>query len=105
MSLPKAYRNFLKRLLLLGLIYNLHTSTADALTANKVWFEFHETFYRVYFQYTMPELREMREAYIEFTSKKKAEIFYSKLLHGADFELGSNGEVVFLPTPTKPDPW
>jgi hypothetical protein len=80
----------------------------SALTANQVWFEFHgmpHVFYRVRFQYTLPEIRELREAYADFYDKRKADKFYSDLLHGADFYLGESGQLQFVASPAKRDPW
>lgn len=76
-----------------------------ALTANKVEFEFHPGFYRVVFEYTIPELKELREGMIELKSKKKAEKIYWKLLRGADFYLGEPGQIIFINPKKEPDPW
>lgn len=101
--LTKLNRNHVMVVLLL--LHCFFSSPASALTANKVWFEFHPFHYRVVVQYTLPALREKREAYADFYDKKKAESFYWKLIKGADFVLGSFGEPVFLPTPRDKDPW
>ena len=52
--------------------------SSSAFTANKVFFEFwpNKGFYRVRVHYTIPELKEAREARVEFTSKKEAEKYY-----------------------------
>jgi hypothetical protein len=77
-----------------------------AYTANKVWFEFHPTgIYRVYVNYTVPELKEFREAYVEFTKKSEAEAFYWDMIKGADFYLPAPGSRRFLSNPLSPDPW
>ena len=76
-----------------------------ALTADKVWFEFHPGFYRVYVKYTLPTLKVWRIAYAEFGSKRSAEKFYWSLVRGADFSLVDPKKIRF-PTPkTRPDPW
>ncbi len=91
-------------LLLTGMLLFLSTS-AFALTANKVHFEIHPTFFRVKIQYTLPELKEFREVEYETTSYKKANAFYWKVVRGAEFEIGSPDQVRFI-NPTKtPDPW
>ena len=77
----------------------------EAHTANKVWFEFHPTFYRVVVHYTVLELKELREAYIEFYSKKKAEKVYFDLLRGAEFYLDDHGNLKFKQQNKKPEPW
>jgi hypothetical protein len=59
---------------------------ALALTANKVWMEFRPNGrYRVYVNYTVPEIKQYREAYVDFSKKKEAESFYFDLVRGADF--------------------
>ena len=51
---------------------------AEAYSANKVWFEFRPSgIYRVVVNYTVPEMKEFREAYVEFTSRKAAESFFT----------------------------
>ena len=75
-------------------------------TANKVWFEFRpEGIYRVYVNYTVPELKEFRESYVEFVSKKNAQRFYFDLVRGADFYPPDPKERRFLNQPMEPDPW
>lgn len=79
---------------------------ADAYQANKVWFEFLPTgIYRVYVNYTVPELKEARESYVEFRRKKEAERFYWDLVRGADFYPPDPKSRRFSTTPLKPDPW
>ncbi len=79
---------------------------AAAYTANKVWFEFRPSgIYRVYVSYTVPELKEFREAYTEFRVKKDAEAFYWDLVKGADFYLPAPGARRFLNQPLQPSPW
>ena len=97
---------FRKYLLLVGLFaLLLSPSRADALTANRVEFEFHVNFYRVVFQYTIPELKEFREAMVEFRDFKKANAFYWKLLRGADFYLKDATQVRFINRKARPSPW
>lgn len=75
-------------------------------SANKVWFEFRDNgTYRVIVNYTIPALREAREAYVDFTSKKEAEKFYWTLVRGGDFHFPDPKTVNFRQVPKKPDPW
>lgn len=84
----------------------LVSAAARAYTANKVWFEFRPTgIYRVYVSYTVPELKEFREAYVEFTKKRDAERFYWDLVRGADFYPPDPKATKFINAPLKPDPW
>ncbi len=78
---------------------------ASAYTANKVWFEFHPNKYRVVVNYTVPELKEFRQAYVEFVSKKKAEAFYWALVKGADFYPPDPKSQRYLANPSSPSPW
>jgi len=79
---------------------------AHALTANQVSFEFRPNgIYRVYLYYTVPALREFREATVEFTKRKDAEAFYFKVLRGADFYLENPDDVRFMNEPLAPEPW
>ena len=80
--------------------------TAEAYTANKVWFEFRpDGRYRVYVNYTVPELKEFREAWVDFTKKKEAERFYFDLIRGADFYPPDPKARRFVNPVMKPDPW
>jgi hypothetical protein len=82
------------------------TPTAAAYTANKVWFEFRPTGrYRVYVNYTVPELKEFREAWSEFATKQEAERFYWDLVRGADFYLPDPKARRFTAQPPAPQPW
>lgn len=76
-----------------------------ALTANQVDFEFHKGIYRVIVHYTVPALKEFRQATVEFRSKKKAEAFYFAVLRGADFYFGDPKGIEFINERKKPDPW
>ncbi|MBF0442468.1 MAG: hypothetical protein HQK54_11230 [Oligoflexales bacterium] len=77
-----------------------------AYTANKVWFEFLENgYFRVYFNYTIPELKEFRESYVDFKDQKKAEKFYWTLVRGGEFFPPNPDRVAFPVLPQKPDPW
>ena len=79
---------------------------ASAYTANKVWFEFLPTgHYRVYVNYTVPDLKEFREAWSEFATKKEAEHFYWDLVRGADFYLPDPKSMRFTTQPAAPQPW
>ena len=82
------------------------SSTAEAYTANKVWFEFLPTGkYRVHVNYTIPELKEFRESYVEFLKKKDAEAYYWDLVRGADFYLPLAADHRYLNPSLKPEPW
>ncbi|MCB9229342.1 MAG: hypothetical protein H6618_07000 [Deltaproteobacteria bacterium] len=94
--------------LIMTVVMMSYTRLSFGLTANRVSFEFHQNFYRVVIQYTLPELKEFREAVAEFRSFKRANDFYWKILRGADFYLGEPGLIRFVPdnkTKTKPQPW
>jgi len=83
----------------------LWTSPAFAYTANRVWFETRpEGIYRVNVNYTVPALREFREAQVEFRSRAEAEAYYWDLVKGADFYLPETAARRFLP-PSKQSPW
>ena len=81
--------------------------TAEAYTANQVAFEFRPNgTYRVYLYYTVPALKEFREAAVEFSSRKKAESFYFEVLRGADFFIDENSATTqFVNEPLAPKPW
>lgn len=82
------------------------SSTACALTANQVALEFRPNgLIRVYLYYTVPAIKEFREAYVEFTSRKKAEKFYFDVLRGADFYLDQPEQVRFINKPLQAEPW
>lgn len=79
---------------------------AWAYTASKVWFEFRPSgIYRVFVNYTVPELKEVREAYVEFRQKKAAESFYWDLIRGAHFYPSDPGIRRFEAPPLDPTPW
>lgn len=78
----------------------------DAYTANQVSFEFLATgAYRVNLYYTVPALREFREASIEFGDRKQAEKFYFDVIRGADFYINAQGDVEFNNGQLTPNPW
>lgn len=96
----------LLRFILIAGAYNCFWNEyAAAITANKVWFEFHQSFYRVAFEYTSPELKEFRGGYADFKNKKEAEKFFWSLVRGADFQLGDPKLVSYPNQENKPDPW
>lgn len=77
-----------------------------ALTANQVAFEFRPNgLYRIYLHYTIPALKEFREAYVEFAGRKEAESFYFKVLRGAEFYLDDPKDIRFVNEPLAPEPW
>ena len=90
------------------LFWSLYQSVpAVAISANSVWFEFHPGFYRVYIEYTLPELKQLRTAVAEFRSKRKAQEFYFGLLRGGEFELSTTNKthVDYVPQKKAPNPW
>ena len=79
---------------------------ASAYTANQVTFEFRPNgTYRVYLYYTVPALKEFREAAIDFSNRKKAEKFYFDVLNGADFYVDDQGQPEFVNDALEPSPW
>lgn len=79
---------------------------AEAYTANKVWFEVRESGrFRVNVTYTVPALKEFRESWVEFRSRKLAEAFYWNLVRGADFYPGDSATHKFSPPKLQPQPW
>ena len=79
---------------------------SSALTANQVAFEFRPNGrYRVILYFTIPALKEYREAYVEFEKRKDAEEYYFKILRGADFYLEDPEDVRFINAPLDPQPW
>lgn len=92
--------------LLLMLGVSLVGERALGYTANQVSFEFRQggTF-RVNLYYTVPALKEFREAYIDFNDRKQAERFYFDVVKGADFYVDSQGQVDFNNSQTSPSPW
>jgi hypothetical protein len=84
----------------------LWSSSAWAYTANQVSFEFRPNgIFRVYLYYTVPAIKEYREATVEFVSRKKAEKFYYDVLRGADFYIDDKGKTEFVNAPLAPKPW
>jgi len=84
----------------------LQASDALAFTANKVWFEFRpDGRFRVHVNYTIPELKEFRESWVDFARRKEAEAFYWDLVRGADFYPHDPKRRVFQKTKTQPTPW
>jgi hypothetical protein len=84
----------------------LLSSAAQALRANKVWMEFRTNGrYRVFVNYTVPELRSFREVYVDFSKKQEAEKFYFDVLRGAEFSVPDAKARSFTQSPTEPEPW
>ena len=79
----------------------------SAHTANKVWMEFRANGrFRVWVNYTIPELKTRRESYVEFSRKQDAEAFFFDLVRGADFYEGAASERKFVnQEPLTPVPW
>jgi len=84
----------------------LQATPSEAYTANQVSFEFLSSGnYRVNLYYTVPALREFREAQIEFTDRRLAEKFYFDVAKGGDFYVNASGEVEFKNGQLSPSPW
>lgn len=87
-------------------IASISPGLAHAYTANKVWFEFRpDSIFRVYVNYTVPELKEFRESYVDFRKKKEAETFYFELIRGADFFPDQPRNNRFVAPKLAPEPW
>jgi hypothetical protein len=92
--------------ILFVILVGLAASPASAYTANQVRFEFRpDGLFRVHVAYTIPELKELRESYAEFTSRKAAEAFYWALLKGADFYHPDPKALKFKNQPQEFQPW
>jgi hypothetical protein len=96
----------LRRTVVVVVGWYLSAGLAFGLTANQVSFEFRPNgIYRVYLFYTIPALKELRESYVEFTTRKEAEKFYFDVLRGADFYLDDPKDVRFVNQPLEAQPW
>ena len=104
-KLKQRGNHLFKSLILCWACSGLWPKQLHAVTANKVWFEFHQSFYRVAFEYTTPEIKEFRGGYADFKSKKEAEKFFWNLVRGADFQLGDPKKISFPSQENKPKPW
>ena len=100
-------RNIAIFFLVTAVLGSLVAERSFAFTANKVFFEFwpNKGFYRVRVNYTIPELKEAREARVEFTSKRQAEKYYFALLRGADFYMEDPKTIRFTQQEAAPQPW
>ncbi len=95
-----------KALLAVTWISTFSATTLLGYSANKVWMEFRDNGrYRVYVNYTVPELREFREVWVEFAKKKEAERYYFDLVRGADFFMPEAKLRSFQEKPAQPTPW
>ncbi len=93
-------------MLLMSFLTCLAADCSFGYTANQVSFEFRQGgTYRVNLYYTIPALKEFREAYIDFRDRKQAERFYFDVVKGADFYVDSQGQVDFNNSQTSPSPW
>lgn len=94
---------------LLGLVlwaFSWSPRPAYAYSANKVSFEVRPNgIYRVYINYTVPALKEFREAFVEFSNRQQAESFYYDLLTGAEFYPDLANRREFIEPPRQPSPW
>lgn len=105
-------KSFIKKLIIstLLVIFTIFSSifvfpsSSYAYTANKAWMEFRANGeYRVFVEYTVIEIKELRTVYIDFKTKKEAENFYFNLLKGADFYL-SDSSIKFSSS-SEEEPW
>ena len=88
------------------MILALWPKAAAGYSANKVWFDFMDNGrYRVRVQYTVPALKEFREAYAVFQKRKEAEAFYWHLVKGGDFSVGAGAQLRFEPVKAEATPW
>lgn len=77
-----------------------------AYSANKVWMERMDNgLYRVRVNYTVPALKEFREAHAIYKSKKEAEAYYWHLVRGGEFATGGEAKIWFIPPKNEPNPW
>ena len=82
------------------------SSRATAFTANKVWFEFRpDGRFRVHVSYTIPELRELRESWVDFAQRKAAERYYWDLVRGVEFFPPDPTQRAFKEPKQAPEPW
>lgn len=99
---------FIRNLLLIAslVLGCFYAQKSIALTANQVAFEFRPNgIFRIYLYYTIPAVKEFREAYVEFTDRKRAEKFYYDVLRGADFYLENPDDLRFVNKPLEAQPW
>ena len=92
------------RILIAAALFVL-SSDLIAFTANSVRSERFLNFIRVSVTYTVPELKELRTAYIDLTSEEKASQVYWELIEGADFYLASPDLIRFVNPAPRPEPW
>ncbi len=84
----------------------LPSTSLFAYSANRVWFEVLDSgYYRVRVMYTVPALKEFREAHAIYKSKKEAEAYYWHLVRGGEFATGGDAKIWFLPAKEKANPW
>jgi hypothetical protein len=77
----------------------------SAHSANKVFFETLQNGHsKVTINYTVPGLREFRQASVTTPDRKRAEKIYWDLVQGADFFI-KNGQLVFSEPNLKAVPW
>ena len=91
----------LSSVLLLGL-----APLARAFSANQVFFEKRaDGRVRVIVNYTVPGLREYREAFVDFTKESDAAAAYWNLVRGADFYIKDAKTIAFAKPQLQPIPW
>ena len=93
--------------LLFGLIIlTLWPTRSFSYTASKAWVEVLPAgIYRVHIAYTVPELKERRQAMVEFSDPQAATTYYLDLIRGADFTLPSPDDRQFKVPKKFAKPW
>ena len=95
--------------LLLFFVFNLLFQTRIALSfsADSVNIRYQKPFYIINIYYTIPNLKEKRQAQIRFheSKRKKIKETYIKIISGADFYFNKKTKVIFREVKKKPTPW
>src|SRR5689334_365859 len=92
----------------LGLLAAIFSVSIEgfAHSVNKVYFERRpDGLFRVIVNYTVPGLREYREAFVDFSKRAEAEKAYWSLAQGADFYIRDASTITFQEPTLKPVPW
>ena len=83
-----------------------NTPMGLGFSANQVFYEKRANGrVRVIVSYTIPSLREYREAFVEFNSEREAGDAYWNLVRGADFFIKNAQTIAFSKPQLKPEPW
>lgn len=96
----------MRRLVAIIIFSCLWVSELYAFSANKVWMELRSNGrFRITVNYTIPELKEFREAWVEFSRKADADAYYFDLIRGADFYVPKAAARSFSTQSGSLDPW